>query len=144
MRDVGGPLRKHELKFFVNTTSHEEMEQLLQVISTIRITADWENQSLQTINNNGPESIPEFVPERKGSEKQVRVRRKVTPEYPAIAKVARVQGMIVLEGRITTDGKIASIYVLYGHPLLLQSAIDSVSQWEYEPFKRDGVPLPGQ
>jgi periplasmic protein TonB len=68
--------------------------------------------------------------------------RNVQPEYPLIAQRARVQGVVILEARIGTTGKVEDVRVLRSIPLLDQSAIDAVRQWEYQPTLLNGVPVP--
>ncbi len=71
---------------------------------------------------------------------QQHVDHKVFPVYPPIAKAAHVQGTVVLDLRIGTTGKIESIDVVSGPPMLRQAAIDCVKQWTFHPFDRVGVP----
>src|SRR5437588_11845511 len=58
---------------------------------------------------------------------------KVKPEYPAIAKQARIQGPVVLKAIIGKDGKIQNLEVVSGHPMLSQAALEAVKQWRYKP-----------
>ena len=51
----------------------------------------------------------------------------VRPEYPQIARAAKVQGVVVLEGQIERDGHVCSARVLRSIPLLDQSAIDGAT-----------------
>ena len=67
--------------------------------------------------------------------------REVTPEYPPLAKQARIQGTVVLGVLIDADGKVVDIRVMSGHPLLVQSATDAVKQWEYRPTLLNGTPV---
>jgi TonB family protein len=68
--------------------------------------------------------------------------RKVNPAYPPIAENARVQGVVILEAVIGTDGRVADARVLRSIPLLDQAAIDAVRQWEYQPTLLNGAPIP--
>jgi periplasmic protein TonB len=68
--------------------------------------------------------------------------RNVQPAYPLIAQRARVQGVVILEATIGATGKVEDVRVLRSIPLLDQSAIDAVRQWEYEPTLLNGVPVP--
>jgi protein TonB len=68
--------------------------------------------------------------------------RNVQPVYPAIAQSARVQGVVVIEAVIGTDGKVRDARVLRSIPLLDQAALDAVRQWEYTPSRLNGVPVP--
>lgn len=63
------------------------------------------------------------------------------PVYPPIAKAARVQGTVVLELRIGSTGKLESLKVVSGPAMLQQAAIDSMKQWTFHPFEKDGVPV---
>jgi protein TonB len=66
----------------------------------------------------------------------------VKPVYPAIAQSARVQGVVILEATIGTDGRVTDVKVLRSIPLLDQAAIDAVKQWQYTPTTLNGQPVP--
>ena len=66
---------------------------------------------------------------------------KPTPEYPPLAKMARIQGTVRLEAVIAKDGTIQDLKVLSGHPLLVQAALDAVKQWRYQPTLLNGDPV---
>jgi len=61
--------------------------------------------------------------------------------YPPLARQMRVQGTVRLEAVINMDGTIEDLRVLSGHPLLVQAALDSVSQWRYAPTLLNGKPV---
>jgi TonB family protein len=63
------------------------------------------------------------------------------PIYPPEAKAARVQGKVTLQAVIGKDGTIQKLEVLSGDALLVQSAIDAVRQWVYEPTLLNGDPV---
>ena len=66
---------------------------------------------------------------------------RVQPEYPALARQARVQGQVVLQAIISRDGAIENLQVLRGHPMLVQAALDAVRQWRYRPYVLNGEPV---
>jgi len=66
----------------------------------------------------------------------------VTPVYPADAQAARIQGVVIIEATIGTDGKVSNARVLKSVPLLDEPALAAVKQWEYEPTRLNGVPVP--
>jgi periplasmic protein TonB len=66
---------------------------------------------------------------------------RVQPEYPPLAKQARIQGTVVLHAVIDRDGKIENLQVLGGHPLLVESALKAVQQWRYRPYYLNGQPV---
>jgi TonB family protein len=69
---------------------------------------------------------------------QQHIRRSPYPEFPAVAKTARVQGQVVLEFHINEHGGVEHVEVLKGHPMLAPSARDAIRQWQFEPFVCDG------
>jgi periplasmic protein TonB len=66
---------------------------------------------------------------------------KVEPLYPSMAKMARVQGQVLLQAVISRDGTIENLRVVSGHPMLIQAAIDAVRQWRYKPYLLNGEPV---
>jgi len=66
---------------------------------------------------------------------------KVTPPYPPMAKMARVQGAVILQAVISKNGSIENLRVVSGHPMLVQSALDAVKQWRYRPYLLNGEPV---
>ncbi len=63
------------------------------------------------------------------------------PEYPPLAKMARIQGTVRLEALISKDGTIEDLKVLYGPPLLVKAALDAVVRWRYQPTLLNGEPV---
>jgi TonB family protein len=66
------------------------------------------------------------------------VDHRVPPVYPPIAKAAHIQGTMVFDIRVGTDGKIESMKVVSGPAMLQQAAIDCLKQWKFRPFQKDG------
>jgi TonB family protein len=66
----------------------------------------------------------------------------VPPVYPAIARSARVAGVVTIEATIDPDGKVMDAKVVRSVPMLDQAALDAVRQWEYMPTLLNGVPVP--
>jgi protein TonB len=86
---------------------------------------------------------PDGGPVRVGGGVPVPVQlRKVNPVYPPIAQSARVQGVVILELTLDTQGFVTDARILRSIPLLDQAAIDAVRQWQYQPTLLDGVPVP--
>ena len=68
--------------------------------------------------------------------------RHVDPVYSTIALTARVQGIVIIEATIGPEGRIQNARILRSVPLLDQSALDAVRQWEFTPTLLNGVPVP--
>ena len=97
------------------------------------------------------EPPPKSPPPESGKLERVRVNqgvvtghilKKVEPEYPALAKAARLQGTVVFEAIIGKDGVINSLRIK--QPLGLgvdESAAEAVSKWRYTPYIFNGEPV---
>jgi protein TonB len=68
-----------------------------------------------------------------GNVQQARLIRQPKPVYPALAKQARIQGIVKLSAVIAKDGTIQQLEVISGHPLLVPAALEAVKQWVYQP-----------
>jgi periplasmic protein TonB len=67
--------------------------------------------------------------------------RKVSPNYPPLARQARIQGTVVLQAQISKDGSIQNLQLISGHPMLAPAAIEAVKQWKYKPYLLNGEPV---
>jgi protein TonB len=67
--------------------------------------------------------------------------RKIEPDYPTIARAARIQGQVVLNAIISKNGEIQNLVLESGHPMLVPAAIAAVKQWRYRPFLLSGEPV---
>ena len=77
-----------------------------------------------------------------GKIKQPTKTKDVKPEYPADARSARVEGVVIIEAVIGADGKVMDAKVLRSVARLDQAALDAVKQWEYSPTLLNGKPVP--
>jgi protein TonB len=64
----------------------------------------------------------------------------IQPVYPVIARTAGVQGTVVLEATISAAGRIESLQVVSGPPMLRGAARDAVEVARYRPYKLNGQP----
>jgi TonB family protein len=62
------------------------------------------------------------------------------PEYPALARQARLQGIVKLRVTIGPDGHVNNIVLRSGHPLLVPAAVEAVKTWRYDPAVLKGQP----
>ncbi len=66
---------------------------------------------------------------------------RIEPRYPPMARATRTQGEVVMAAMIGRDGRIEGLRVVSGHPMLVQAALDAVSQWRYRPYMLNGQPV---
>jgi len=67
--------------------------------------------------------------------------RRVLPLYPAMARATRTAGRVELQATISRAGTIENLRVVSGPSLLIQAAIDAVTQWRYRPYLLNGEPV---
>ncbi len=65
--------------------------------------------------------------------------QQVRPDYPAMARAARIAGNVRLKAVIGTDGRIKNLIAMSGHPMLVDAAMNAVRQWVYKPTVLDGM-----
>jgi periplasmic protein TonB len=85
-------------------------------------------------------ATPQRIRISQGVSKGLLVYR-IEPTYPPVARLARIQGIVVLTAVIDKDGNIQNLQVVTGHPMLAPAAIDAVKQWRYKPFLLNGQPV---
>jgi protein TonB len=64
---------------------------------------------------------------------QASLIKKVVPQYPPLARQARIQGTVQFTAIIGRDGTIQNLQLISGHPLLVPAATDAIKQWVYKP-----------
>ena len=100
-----------------------------------------------------PPAAPATIDTRQGSVDEPALRvggnirppvkiKNVHPEYPAEAKAAGIQGVVILETRIEPDGTVSQARVLRSIPLLDQAAVEAVLQWQFTPTLLNGQAVP--
>lgn len=74
-----------------------------------------------------------------------RLVKEVKPQYTAEAKAAGIQGGVMLEIVVLTDGTVGDVRItksldtVYG---LDDEAVKAIKQWIFEPGQKDGKPVP--
>jgi TonB family protein len=68
--------------------------------------------------------------------------KQVDPVYPAEARKAGIEGIVIVEATTDLYGRVAGTRVLRSISALDQAAVDAVKQWVYEPMVIDGKPQP--
>ena len=69
---------------------------------------------------------------------------KVQPEYPELARVARLEGNVILQAIIHSDGSVGELEILRCNRPNMgfeNAALSAVTQWRYEPATQGGRPI---
>lgn len=97
----------------------------------------------------GPRSVPSGTGEgcgpaviRSVDVSELHVLRQVTPAYPSMARMAHIQGPVVLQMTIDTQGVPTDVRVVQGHPVFHEEAVRAARQWRFEPAHVDGQAVP--
>lgn len=85
------------------------------------------------------ESAPRFTVSKKVA-KDLLISA-VVPDYPPLARQTKVQGLVTLYADISKEGKVESLKVKQGHPLLVKSALEAAKQMRYKPYQQNGEPV---
>jgi protein TonB len=76
-----------------------------------------------------------------GAVQAAKLVNRVQPLYPPLARQTRISGTVKLHAIIGKSGSVEQLQVVSGHPLLVQSALDAVKQWRYQPTLLNGEPV---
>jgi TonB family protein len=85
--------------------------------------------------SNGPERIQVTA-----QVQQMKLTSAPPPQYPPLAKQARIQGVVKLSVVIGQDGTVQNTSLVSGHPLLVPAALEAVKRWTYQPTALNGKP----
>jgi len=66
-----------------------------------------------------------------------RVRTRVVPEYPPLAKQMNVAGKVKIEATISADGRVTNTRAIGGSPLLINAAMEALKKWRFEPAPKE-------
>jgi TonB family protein len=70
-----------------------------------------------------------------------KVRSKISPSYPALARQMNVAGRVKIEVTISSDGRVINTRTVGGSPLLVGAATDAVKKWRYEPSSKESTEI---
>lgn len=66
--------------------------------------------------------------------------KKVEPQYPPIARAARMEGTVVVDAIILKDGSVSDVKVLNSsNPMFEQACVDAVRKWRFTPGSQDVI-----
>jgi protein TonB len=66
----------------------------------------------------------------------------VEPVYPPLARRTKVQGEVVIDAVIDTQGNVVEEHTVSGNEFLVGAAMDALRQWKYEPTVLNGQVFP--
>jgi TonB family protein len=66
-----------------------------------------------------------------------KVKSRVVPEYPELARQMKVTGKVKIETTIAADGHVTNTRVVGGSPLLVTAATDAIKKWRFDPAAKE-------
>ncbi len=76
-----------------------------------------------------------------GRVREPRLITRVDPVYPALARQTHMQGVVIIDAIVDEQGNVVEAKVVSGPPLLIQSAMEAVRRWKYEPTYLNDQPV---
>ena len=82
-----------------------------------------------------------FAQSASTDETKRKIKTKVAPSYPELAKRMSVTGKVKIEVIIAPDGHVKSTKAIGGHPLLVQACQDAVKEWKFLPAPEESTQI---
>jgi len=150
LRTTGGKIRLQFLDSEValhETLMREQRERINRALPGLPVNADMPGDAHIVLAPPGPDSRTDWLESLLDSleialtgglhedpdEFQKRIISAPTPEYPALAQRAGIQGVVRLQVRVTKDGHVEVQKLLEGEPVLADAAMAAVKQWQANP-----------
>lgn len=70
-----------------------------------------------------------------------KVKFRVNPTYSDIARRMNLAGKVKIELVIAPDGRVKSSRAIGGHPVLVQSCLEAVRDWKFEPAPEESTQI---
>jgi TonB family protein len=61
-----------------------------------------------------------------------KVKTRITPIYPDLARKMGLSGSVKLEVVVSPNGTVKETKVIGGHPILVNAALEAVKKWKFE------------
>jgi TonB family protein len=84
---------------------------------------------------------PRATAQESAGETKRKLKSKVVPEYPTIAKQLSLAGKVRVETTVSADGHVTNTKIIGGNPVLASSAQDAIKKWRFEPAPKDTVEI---
>jgi TonB family protein len=70
--------------------------------------------------------------EIKGQETSRKVKTRVSPVYPELARKMNISGVVKVRVTVAANGSVKDAQLMGGHPVLAGAAMDAVKKWRFE------------
>jgi protein TonB len=87
----------------------------------------------------GSVSPPAFCQANNQQEVARKVKTRIEPTYPPLARQLNLSGKVKIEVTVSPDGRVTNARTLGGNPVLAGAAVDAVKTWKYEAGSKETV-----
>lgn len=87
----------------------------------------------------GALTFSQVAAQQTSEEGKRKVKSKINPVLPEIARRMNLTGRVKIELTIAPDGHVKNVRALGGHPLLVQPCMEAVKEWKYETAPEESV-----
>jgi protein TonB len=130
--------------------AHRPEPERTRVSLDLRVTPEAPDRSkaATVISTGPPGSLPASADTLPGYDHDLavdhkpRIETRAHASYPEAARVAGIQGVVILRALVLRDGSVGAVRVVQSIPALDQAAIDAVRQWRFKPGRAPDAPLP--
>lgn len=70
-----------------------------------------------------------------------KAKSRTSPQYSDLARRMGLSGKVRIELVIAPDGHVKSSRAIGGHPVLVQSCLDAVKDWKFEPASEETIQI---
>lgn len=70
-----------------------------------------------------------------------RIKTRVDPRYPDLAKSYHLKGTVKIAVTVSPNGSVTKTQLVGGNALLASAALDAIKQWKYESGPKETVEL---
>jgi len=74
-------------------------------------------------------------------ESKRKIKFKTNPQFSDLARRMNLSGRVKIELDIAPDGRVKSARAVGGHPVLVQSCLDAVKDWKFEPASEETIQI---
>jgi TonB family protein len=78
-----------------------------------------------------------FAQENSAEAPKRKIQTSVVPTYPPLAKKLNVAGKVKIQVTVAPDGHVVDAKVIGGSPLLVNSALEALKKWHFEPTTKE-------
>jgi TonB family protein len=104
-----------------------------------RITSACAVAILALFMTTGLSSLPALseTPSAAGNDLARKIKTKVPPTYPELARRMNIRGTVRVLVVVSPNGNVKESRVVGGNPILVNSAVDALKKWKFEPAQEE-------